>query len=68
MQDAPQGLFDLASQNGAPTALRDLGMRSEDIERVCDIALHNEYPNPRPLERAALLALLRNAYEGARPR
>lgn len=65
--DAPQGVFDLAKSLGAPTALREIGMREEDLDRACDIALQTPYPNPRPLERAALRALLQDAYEGARP-
>jgi maleylacetate reductase len=32
-----------------------------------DIALKNPYWNPRPLERAALQAVLEAAYEGRRP-
>ncbi|MDQ6217078.1 maleylacetate reductase, partial [Achromobacter insolitus] len=64
---APAGVFDLANSLGAPTALRDIGMREQDLDRACDIALQTPYPNPRPLERAALRALLQNAYDGARP-
>ena len=64
---AAAGVFDLAHSLGAPTALRDIGMREEDLDRACDIALQTPYPNPRPLERAALRALLQNAYEGNRP-
>jgi alcohol dehydrogenase class IV len=60
-------VFDLAKSLGAPTALREIGMREEDLDRACDIALQTPYPNPRPLERAALRALLQDAYEGARP-
>jgi alcohol dehydrogenase class IV len=64
---AAAGVFDLASTLGAPTALRDIGMRQEDLDRACDIAMQTPYPNPRPLEREALRALLQNAYEGRRP-
>ncbi|MGY6270211.1 maleylacetate reductase [Achromobacter denitrificans] len=66
--DAGQGVFDLARSLGAPTALREIGMREEDLDRACDIALATPYPNPRPLERAPLRALLQDAYEGRRPR
>jgi len=64
---AAAGVFDLASTLGAPTALRDIGMRQEDLDRACDIAMQTPYPNPRPLEREALRALLQNAYDGRRP-
>ena len=64
---APQAVYDLAHQTGAPVALRDLGLREIDLEKACDLALQNQYPNPRPLERQALRQLLQNAYEGVRP-
>jgi maleylacetate reductase len=66
-KSAPQAVFDLARDNGAPVALRDLGMQEADLDRACEIALQNQYPNPRPLERAALRQLLQHAYEGQRP-
>ena len=66
-QDAPQAAYDLAKDNGAPVALRDVGMKASDLDRACDIALQNQYPNPRPLERAAIRQLLQDAYEGNRP-
>jgi alcohol dehydrogenase class IV len=65
--DAAQGAWDLARDNGAPVALRDIGMRQEDLDKACDIALRNQYPNPRPLEAAAIRALLQDAFDGRRP-
>ncbi len=56
--DAAQGAFELARDNGAPTALKDIGMKEADLEIALDIALKNPYWNPRPLERAPLRALL----------
>ena len=64
---AAQAVYDLARNNGAPVALRDLGVQAADLDRACEIALQNQYPNPRPLERAALRQLLQNAWEGVRP-
>lgn len=64
----PQAVFDLAKNNGAPVALRDLGMKEADLDKACDIALQNQYPNPRPLERVAIRQLLQDAFEGSRPR
>jgi alcohol dehydrogenase class IV len=66
-RNAPQAVFDLARDNGAPVALRDIGMKAEDLDRACDIAMQNQYPNPRPLERAAIRQLLQDAFEGNRP-
>ncbi len=65
---AAQAVFDLAKENGAPVALRDIGMKASDLDRACDIAMQNQYPNPRPLERIAIRQLLQDAFEGARPR
>ncbi len=65
---AAQALFDLANNNGAPVALRDIGMKEADLDRACDIAMQNQYPNPRPLERTAIRQLLQDAFEGVRPR
>jgi alcohol dehydrogenase class IV len=64
---APQGVFDLAKDHGAPTALRDLGMRADDLDRAAELAVQDEYPNPRPLERGAIRALLQRAFDGAPP-
>jgi maleylacetate reductase len=66
--DASQGLFDLAKQLGAPTSLATLGVTLADLDRVADAALQSAYPNPRPLERAAIRNLLDDAYHGRRPR
>lgn len=63
----PAAVFDLARDNGAVVALRDLGMKAADLDRACEMALLNQYPNPRPLERDALRQLLQDAWEGVRP-
>jgi alcohol dehydrogenase class IV len=66
-KSAPQAVFDLAQENGAPTALKAIGMREQDLDRACDLAMGNQYPNPRPLEKQAIRQLLQDAYEGRRP-
>ncbi len=63
----PAAVFDLARDNGAAVALRDLGLKEADLDKACDIAVQNQYPNPRPLDRVALRQLLQNAWEGVRP-
>jgi maleylacetate reductase len=65
--EAPLGLHKLALHLGAPTALRDIGMKEEDLDRACEIALSNPYWNPRPIERQPIRALLQRAWEGAPP-
>lgn len=66
-KSAQQAVYDLARDNGAPVALRDIGMKEADLDLACEHALKNQYPNPRPLERGAIRALLQNAWEGVRP-
>lgn len=64
---ASVGLYELANELGAPTALRDLGVAASDLERISDLALTNPYWNPRPLDREAIAGLLRRAWAGAPP-
>jgi alcohol dehydrogenase class IV len=64
---AAQAVYDLAKDNGAPVALRELGLQPADLDRACELALQTPYPNPRPLERAALRQLLQDAFDGRRP-
>jgi alcohol dehydrogenase class IV len=66
-RSAPQAVFDLARENGAPVALRDIGVSEADLDRACALAMANQYPNPRPLEQGAIRQLLQDAFEGARP-
>lgn len=67
---AAAGLFDLARHNGAPVALKDIGMREADLDQAADIAVSNPYWNPRPFgpaQRADIRELLQRAYEGVLP-
>ena len=65
--NAAQGVFDLAQRHGAPTALKDIGMPQAGLDRAADLAVQNEYPNPRALDRAAIRELLQRAFDGTRP-
>lgn len=65
--DAARGLFDLAAALGAPTSLQAIGMPEDGLDRAADLAVQNEYPNPRPLDRAAIRNLLERAYRGDTP-
>ena len=44
--------------------LSDLGMKESDLERAARIATEAPYPNPRKVEYAPVLELLRSAYQG----
>jgi len=65
--DAARSLFDLTAHYGAPTSLRVIGMPPDGLDRAADLAVQTPYPNPRPLDRAALRALLQRAFDGASP-
>ena len=54
----------LALRLGAPASLRALGLADLDVDAVVDRVAAAPYPNPRPLEPAALRALLTAALEG----
>jgi len=66
-KDAPTGLFDLEVKLGLKMKLADLGMKAADLERAADLATQSPYPNPAPVEKAAVRALLEAAYTGRRP-
>jgi maleylacetate reductase len=67
---AALALHAFALDNGAPVALRDLGMREEDLDRAAELAVSNPYWNPRPVgapQQAEIRELLQRAFEGTRP-
>ncbi len=65
--EAPHALQALAQRYGAPTSLAGIGMPADGLDRAADIAVQNQYANPRALDRAALRALLQRAFDGAPP-
>jgi maleylacetate reductase len=65
--DAAIGIFELERKLNLPMKLADIGMREADLERAARIAAEAPYPNPRKVEYAPVLELLRNAYAGRRP-
>jgi maleylacetate reductase len=65
--DAPQGLFDLAQELGAPMTLAELGMKEEDLDRAAQLTTEKPYPNPQPVTLEGVRELLDNAFVGRRP-
>ena len=65
--DLGGGLYDLATDLGAPLALRDLGVTEADLQKATDLAVKNAYWNPRNIERDGILNLLLDALDGKRP-
>ncbi len=64
---AAAGLFELAERLGATMALRDLGMKEQDIDAVAELASANAYPNPRPVTPDGMRGVLEAAFHGRRP-
>ena len=64
---AAGAIFDLAKSCGAKMSLAAIGMREADLDKAAELALAAPYPNPRPLERAAIRELLGDAFQGRRP-
>ncbi|SDC80793.1 maleylacetate reductase [Geodermatophilus telluris] len=65
--DPARELWELAGRLGAPRSLRELGVTEDDVDRVAGLAVAAPYPNPRPVTRAGVTALLRAAWAGEPP-
>jgi maleylacetate reductase len=65
--DPARALAEFARRLQLPRALRELGMPETALDAAADIAVHNPYPNPRPLEREAIRGLLALAWTGNPP-
>lgn len=65
--DVPAALFDLAMAVGAPTALREIGMREADLDRAAELVTQTPYANPAPVTPEGVRRLLDDAFAGRRP-
>ena len=65
---AAQGIFDLARRLGAPSSLKELGLREEDLDRAASLTIATSSWNPRPLTWDGVRTLLDDAFHGRRPR
>jgi alcohol dehydrogenase class IV len=65
--DAAQGVYDLILRLGAPTSLKQIGMKEEDLDAAADLATRYPYANPAPVTREGIRKLLDDAYYGRRP-
>jgi alcohol dehydrogenase class IV len=67
-ETAAGGLHALALSIGAPTALRDIGMREQDLDDAVRLVLEKVPPdNPRPVEEDDVRRLLEAAFAGRVP-
>ncbi|MEV7889280.1 maleylacetate reductase and hydroxyquinol 1,2-dioxygenase domain-containing protein [Streptomyces sp. NPDC002817] len=67
LPDAPTAVYDLIARLGGPLSLRELGLAADDLPRAVELATAKPYPNPRPVTREGITALLDNAWSGDRP-
>jgi hypothetical protein len=61
------GTFNLPHAEVHTVILPRFGMPADGLERAAELATQNPYTNPRPVEYAGVLALLRNAHVGRTP-
>ena len=65
---AATALYDLVGRIGAPRALRDIGMKEQDLGEAVWLVLEQApRDNPRPVDEAGVRAILEGAFEGRRP-
>lgn len=62
--DATKGLNLLLEKLQVKRALKDFGMEEGGIDKAADIAVSNQYPNPRSIERDPIRELIRRAWAG----
>lgn len=65
--NAGLALHDFAKKMNAPLALKDLGLKESDLDRAAEIATTKPYPNPQPVTRNDIRALLQAAWAGDTP-
>jgi maleylacetate reductase len=61
------GIFDLMRQLNAPVALKEIGMKHDDLDRAASLVMQGPYYNPRPTDRESIFRLLDDAFFGRRP-
>nr|AWR88485.1 maleylacetate reductase [Ensifer sp.] len=64
---AASGIYDMMKRLNAPTSLREVGMRREDLLRAASLVTDAPYYNPRATTPEEIVQLLEDAFEGRRP-
>jgi alcohol dehydrogenase class IV len=59
--DGPGGLRALLARLPVPRTLAEIGMPREGLDRAVELVMRDSYPNPRPLERGPVRAMLERA-------
>lgn len=66
--DAIRGLNILLTKLQVKRALKEFGMKEEDIDKAADIAVSNPYWNPRDIQREPIRELIRRVWAGEEAR
>jgi alcohol dehydrogenase class IV len=65
---AAAGIYMLIESLGTPVALKDIGMRAEDLEAAVDLIMEAApQANPRPVDAIGIRQLIEDAYAGRAP-
>lgn len=67
VENAAMGIFELAKTVGAPTALKDIGIQEQDLDKAAQIATESPVNNPEPVTTERVRKLLENAFHGHPP-
>lgn len=68
VEDAALGIFELAQTVGAPTALKEIGIKESDLDKATAVATETPVNNPEPVIPERVRALLQRAWAGESPR
>jgi alcohol dehydrogenase class IV len=63
-KEAAQGIYDLEVRIGAPTSLKQIGMREDQLDLAAMLVVDHPYYNPRPVDYVGVRQLLQNAFVG----
>ncbi|MGR8949908.1 MAG: maleylacetate reductase [Gammaproteobacteria bacterium] len=66
--DAARGIYDLLHQVSKKTTLADLGIIENDLDRIAQLTVEKEIPNPKPVTAAAVRQILDDAFFDRPPR
>lgn len=66
-RDPAHGLWAFANRLGVPPSLQVIGMPESGIDHAAELAIQDQYPNPRPVTRDGVRALLSQAWRGDGP-
>lgn len=65
--NAAAGLYELAFRLGIKRSLKALGMPESGLDRATELAIQNQYWNPRSIDRQSIYTLIANAWAGNPP-